>query len=167
LVVGLATASHNSGVTLRDFYPFAIDREILPVGVPTELEAEFRESEDAAGVKAFRAATTLLRSTLEKTLKANGYNETNLKLSIDAAAADGVITASRKRQMHEDVRRLGNDVVHDEWRPVDIEEFRLARLYVVWILEDFYADRPTVVAELIEAGRLASADRNADAAVER
>lgn len=139
---------------LIDFYPFTIDREVLPSGLPLDLESEFRESEDAASVRAFRAATTLLRSVLEKTLKANGYDEGNLKQSIDAAATDGVITASRKRQMHQDVRRLGNDIVHDDWRPVDVDEFRLARRYVVWVLEDFYADRPTVEAELIEAGRL-------------
>jgi hypothetical protein len=60
----------------------------------------------------------LLRSTLEKTLKANGYTKGNLKEKIEAAAADGVITAPRERRAHSEVRVLGNDVLHDEYRPV-------------------------------------------------
>jgi hypothetical protein len=40
---------------------------------------------------------------------------------------------------------------------VDQEEFELARTYVVWILEDLYADRLTVEAQLLAQGRLAPA----------
>jgi len=106
---------------------------------------------------AFRAATTLLRSALENTFKVGGYRERDLRASIDAAARDGLITAARRQHIHTDVRRLGNDIVHDEWRPVDQEEFELARTYVVWILEDLYADRLTVEAQLLAQGRLAPA----------
>lgn len=139
---------------LVTFYPKVISWEKLPESTPEELVAEVREAEQAAGVGALRAATTLLRSALEKALKANGYAARDLKASIDAAAADGVITSSRSRQVHDDVRRLGNDIVHDEWRLVDREEFDLALTYVVWVLEDFYADRATVESQLIERGRL-------------
>jgi hypothetical protein len=142
---------------LLDFYPRVISWEKLPEATPEQLMAEVREAEKAAGVGALRAATTLLRSALEKTLSANGYAERDLKTSIDAAASDGAITNARSRQVHDDVRRLGNDIVHDEWRVVDREEFDLALTYVVWILEDFYADRPTVEAQLVALGRLRAA----------
>ena len=133
---------------LYDFHPRSPSFEALPVDVPGNLTAEVREAEWAASVGAFRAATALLRSALEKTLKANGYTTGVLAQKIDDAAEDGIITASRKRQVHDDVRHLGNDVVHDEWRSVSIEEYELAHKYVTWILEDFYADRSTVVSAL-------------------
>lgn len=139
---------------LHDFHPHSPDFEALPQDAPMAVVAEVREAEWAASVGAFRAATALLRSALEKVLKSNGYVAGVLATKIDDAAADGIITASRKRQVHEDVRHLGNDVVHDEWRQVTLDEYELARKYVTWILEDFYADRPTVVSELKTAGRL-------------
>ncbi|MCU1490247.1 MAG: hypothetical protein JWM85_1652 [Acidimicrobiaceae bacterium] len=139
---------------LMSVHPQMPNIAVVPVDVPADLLAELREAEEVAGIGAFRAATALLRSTLEKTLKANGYTAGNLYNKIDAAAGDHVITAARKRQVHEDVRRIGNDVVHEDWRPVAEEEFAKAHDYVVWLLEDLYADRPTVVAELQTASRL-------------
>ena len=109
---------------------------------------------------AWRAAAALLRSTLEKTLKANGYRKTtdpklrDLYQLIEAAAADGILTETRRKKAQEDVRALGNDILHDEWREVAQEEFEVAHHYVQRILEDFYDDRPTVEATLKAKGRL-------------
>ena len=139
---------------LYDFHPRSPSFQTLPEEVPSDVLAEVREAEWAASVGAFRAATALLRSVLEKTLHANGYSAGVLAKKIEDAASDGIITASRRRQVHEDVRRLGNDVVHDEWHPVSIDEYELAHKYVTWILEDFYADRATVESELRAADRL-------------
>jgi hypothetical protein len=73
---------------------------------------------------------------------------------IDQAAVDGTITAARSKRAHEDIRVLGNDVLHDEWREVTEDEFNKAHHYAQRILEDFYDDRPAVEALLIEKGRL-------------
>jgi hypothetical protein len=99
----------------------------------------------------------LLRSTLEKTLRANGYEKGSLADRIDQAAADGAITAARSRRAHDDIRVLGNDVLHDEWREVTQDEFDQAHHYAQRILEDFYDDRPTVQALLISRGRIKGA----------
>ena len=96
----------------------------------------------------------MLRSTLEKTLLANGYEKGNLYKKIETAAADGTITAARSKRAHENIRVLGNDVLHDEWREVTEEEFDEAHHYAQRILEDFYDDRPTVEALLKEKGRM-------------
>jgi hypothetical protein len=53
------------------------------------------------GVEAWRGAAALLRSTLEKTLIAKGYErdgESNLYRKIEAAGADGVITSGRRQR---------------------------------------------------------------------
>ncbi len=150
----LMVDSLNGVDRLVDFYPWSIDRALVPVDVPEDLLNELREAEAAASIGACRAATALLRSALEKALKANGYTSGNLAEKIDAAAGDHVITEARKRQVHDDVRRLGNDIVHEDWRPGNVDEFVRAHEYLVWILEDFYADRPTVIAELKNAGRV-------------
>jgi hypothetical protein len=96
----------------------------------------------------------MLRSTLEKLLKVNGYNKGSLASKIDEAAADGVITESRKKKAHEDVRVLGNDILHDEWRAVTADEFSLAHHYVQRVIEDFYDDRSSVEAILISKNRI-------------
>jgi Domain of unknown function (DUF4145) len=145
---------------LESFYPSATTPAKLPVGVPNELVAETREAELCASVGAWRTAAALLRSTLEKTLKANGYRKTtdpklrDLYQLIEAAAADGILTETRRKKAQEDVRALGNDILHDEWREVAQEEFEVAHHYVQRILEDFYDDRPTVEATLKAKGRL-------------
>jgi Domain of unknown function (DUF4145) len=97
---------------------------------------------------------------LEKTLKANGYTRTNdpslrdLQKRIDAAAADGVISDARRKRAHEDIRSLGNDVLHDDWRDVIPEEVENAHRYTQRILEDLYDDRATVEALLIAKNRI-------------
>ena len=165
---GLAVVHHSgnignpaAGAThLESFYPFATVNVPLPASTPKELQAEFREAELCAAAGAHRAASALLRSTLEKTLKANGYTKGNdptlrdLQKRIDAAAADGIITDVRRKRAHDEIRALGNDVLHEEWQTVTPEEFDTAHHYTQRILEDFYDDRPTVEATLIAKKKL-------------
>lgn len=164
---GALAVLHNNGnlndpaaCYLESFYPFAGDALPLPPSTPKDLETEFREAELCASAGAYRGASTLLRSTLEKTLKANGYTKGNdptlkdLQKRIDAAADDGIITEVRRKRAHEDIRSLGNDVLHDDWREVTPEEFDAAHHYTQRILEDFYDDRPTVEATLTAKKRI-------------
>lgn len=155
---GLAKVYHDDADytrgTLGDFYPRTIDMLTMPHQVPLGVQSEFKEAELCASVRAWRAGSSLLRSTLEKTLDANGYDKGTLAARIDEAAADGAITAARSKRAHEDIRVLGNDVLHDDWREVTQDEFDLAHHYAQRILEDFYDDRPSVEALLISKGRL-------------
>jgi uncharacterized membrane protein YebE (DUF533 family) len=127
----------------------------MPNGTPAGISAEYREAELCASTGAWRGASALLRSALEKTLSENGYVGGPLAARIDAAAADGVITAARKQRAHDDVRVLGNDVLHDAWRVVTEEEYSAAHHYVQRIVEDFYDHRAEVEAALKAAGRMA------------
>jgi uncharacterized protein DUF4145 len=135
-------------------------RAPLPNLVPAEIQKEFREAEQCASFGANRAASALFPSVLEKTLKANGYTRSNdaslrdLQKRIDAAAADGVITDARRKKAHDDIRSLGNDVLHDDWREVTDEELEDAHRYTQRILEDLYDDRATVESILIAKGKL-------------
>jgi hypothetical protein len=145
---------------LQSFYPFSINTAPLPTTVPQDIQAEFREAEKCASLGANRGASALFRSVLEKTLKANGYTKGNdpslrdLQKRIDAAASDGVITQARQKRAHDDIRSLGNDVLHDDWRTVTDEEVEDSHRYTQRILEDLYDDRTTVEAMLIAKGRL-------------
>jgi Domain of unknown function (DUF4145) len=141
---------------LRSFYPEAKERLVLPKSVPEGIAKEFREGELCLEAGCLRAAAGMFRSVLDKTLRANGYKEnerTNLKLQIDMAADDGVITEARKKRAHEDVRVLGNDVLHDEWHEIPAEDVEAARHYMQRILEDLYDDRESVLALLRAAKR--------------
>lgn len=160
---GFACISDNGqslGAFLSDFYPYSIDSAMIPTSVPADIQTEFREAERCQGQRMNRAASALFRSVLEKTLKANGYTKGNdpalrdLQKRIDAAAADGVITQARQKKAHDDIRALGNDVLHDDWREVKDDEVEDAHRYMHRILEDFYDDRPTVEAILISKKRL-------------
>ncbi len=159
---GLATILDPTGRQLTgmlvEFYPTAIDRATLPATVPPSLSGDFREAETCASVGAWRGASALLRSVLEKTLIANGYTKGSLSARIDDAAADGVITAARQKRAHDEIRVLGNDVLHDEWREVTGDEFNAAHLYAQRILEDLYDSRSEVEQVLIKAGRLKEPD---------
>ncbi len=170
---GFAVVSDNGSsmdAYLDDFYPFSIDAANIPSGVPADVETEFREAEKCQALNMNRAASALFRSVLEKTLKSNGYTKgtdrtlTDLQKRIDAAAADGVITEARRKRAHDDIRVLGNDVLHDDWRMVADEEVEDAHRYMQRVLEDLYDDRPTVEAILIEKGRLPAPSAAADAA---
>ncbi|MFA6406290.1 MAG: DUF4145 domain-containing protein [Patescibacteria group bacterium] len=140
---------------LESFLPTSIEQLSLPgVSIPKGIVTEFREAELCFSVSAYRASSALFRSTLEKVLKVNGYTEGDLYGKINKAIEDGVITATRGKRAHDDVRVLGNDVLHDEWREVTAEEVEKAHGYVQRILEDLYDDRPTVEAQLIVKNRL-------------
>lgn len=152
--MSVVAQNSSADMELIDFFPRTLDTLIVPQAVPKDVLTEFRESELTASVGAWRAASAMLRSTLEKTLKHNGYLKGTLAAKIDEAAADGVITAARSKRAHEDIRVLGNDILHDAWRVVTQEEFDLAHKYAQRILEDLYDDRPSVVALLTEKSRL-------------
>jgi hypothetical protein len=126
------------------FYPASLDRAPLPAGIPDGVVAEYREAELCASVGVWRAASALLRSALEKTLSANGYANGTLATRIDEAARDGVITAARRQRAHDDIRVLGNDVLHDAWRIVTEQEYSDAHHYAQRIMEDFYDQRAQV-----------------------
>jgi len=141
---------------LLSFHPEANARQELPPAVPAGLEHEFREGERCMDARCWRAAAAMFRSVLDKALRASGYkvtDRTSLKQMIDLAAADGVITAARARRAHEDVRVLGNDVLHDEWRAVDAEDVSAAAGYTARLLHDLYDDRASVLLELAAAKR--------------
>jgi hypothetical protein len=149
---------------LLDFYPESRERLKLPASTPRGIVAEFREAELCMEAGCFRASAALFRSVLDKTLRANGYKterNKNLRDQIDEASADGVITAARKRRAHEELRVLGNDVLHDEWKEVKLEEVEPAHQYAQRILEDFYDDRATVLESLKVAGRTPVEDKKA------
>lgn len=135
--------------TLESFFPLSIDAVPVPSAVPLDIQLEFREAEKCASFGANRAASALFRSVLEKTLKSNGYTKINdpslrdLQKRIDAAATDGVITDARRKKAHDDIRSLGNDVLHDDWREVTDAEVEDAHRYTQRILEDFYDVRTT------------------------
>jgi hypothetical protein len=141
---------------LVDFFPFAQETAPLPAAAPDDITKEFREAELCAAVGANRAASALFRSALEKTLSANGYCSGNLKSLIDTAAGDGLITESRRARAHEDVRALGNDVLHEAWQAITREQVSLAHRFAQRIIEDFYDDRPTAEKVLLAKGRITS-----------
>jgi hypothetical protein len=154
---GLAeiACSQTVGVgKLLSFVPRAVDPVVLPEGVPEGIVSEFREAEACIASQTWRGASALFRSALEKTLRLNGYVKGSLADRIDAAAADNVITAARARRAHEDVRVLGNEVVHDDWRAVSEEEVEESHHYVQRVIEDLYDDRAEVEKVLKEKGRL-------------
>lgn len=151
--VAYSHSPEHDGILLG-FTPRAVDPSPLPASVPEGVVAEFREAEKCIASETWRAASALFRSALEKALRVNGYTKGSLADRIDAAAADTVITAARSRRAHEDVRVLGNEVVHDEWRAVTEEEVELAHHYVHRVIEDFYDDRAEVEKVLKEKGRL-------------
>ncbi|MGC1687040.1 MAG: DUF4145 domain-containing protein [Candidatus Acidiferrales bacterium] len=165
---------NSQNAVMVDFVPQAIEKASLPASVPEDIVKEFREAELDAAHGAYRSASAMLRSVLEKTLKKNGYEEVEIRDEqgnlvtdkdgnpkkssrlihrIDAAAEDRVITETRQKRAHENIRVLGNDVLHDDWREVKQEEFDEGHKYAQRVLEDFYDDRPTVEARLKTQGR--------------
>ena len=162
---GLARIHDNgqmAGAVLESFYPYPQDAAPLPGKVPTDIEAEFREAELCYSVGANRAASALFRSTVEKTLKANGYEDLaasgfdrmRLQAKIDKATEDGVITEALRNRAHDEIRVLGNDVLHDDWIKVEDEDVQAAHHYTQRILEAFYDHRASVKKILIDKGRI-------------
>jgi hypothetical protein len=160
---GLSTVPDGGSIQtarLESFFPVSVEHAPLPSRVPVDIVAEFREAERCLAFGAPRAGSALFRSVLEKVLRANGYTRSSdaslrdLQKRIDAAATDGVITDARRKKAHEEVRCLGNDVLHDDWRVVTDDEVKDARRYTQRVLEDLYDDRPTVEAILVAKQRI-------------
>jgi hypothetical protein len=142
---------------LLTFIPELGEPLALPDATPDDIRAEFREAERCIDAHCFRGAAALFRSVLDKVLRAHGYKAkrgTTLEQQVDAAHQDGIITESRKRRAHEEVRVLGNDVLHDEWRQLDREDVEPAHLFTQRIVEDFYNDPDLTQRQLREKGRL-------------
>lgn len=161
---GLATICDDGGwesACLLDFFPFSQEKLTLPAGIPEGIVKEFREAEMCASIKAYRAASAMLRSALEKVLKENGYEDLKnsgydkmkLQKKIDEAAADGIITESLKIRAHNELRVLGNDVMHDDWKEVTENDFLAAHKYTQRILEAFYDHRESVEGILLTKKR--------------
>jgi hypothetical protein len=147
------------------FMPESKQRLILPDAVPDGIKKEFREAEKCLENNTIRAAAGMFRSVLDKTLRANGYKTNkgeSLAQQIDLASDDGIITAARKRRAHEEIRVLGNDVLHDEWHEIPVEDVEAARHYTQRILEDFYDDRESVLQTLRDAGRVPDEDKKSE-----
>lgn len=150
------------GGQLVSFFPYSREVAKLPPDTPNDIVAEFREAELCTSFEAYRAASALFRSTLEKVLKANGYEQIgkkgfdvlSLQNKIDQAQQDGVLTEARRKRAHDDIRSLGNDVLHDDWREIAAEEVEAAHHYTQRIIEDFYDNRKEVEAVLIAKNRI-------------
>lgn len=146
---------------LRAFHPEAGASFTLPDGVPEGIVLEYYEAERCLVAGCKRAAAGMVRSVLDKTLRANGYkmkSGTTLEQQIDAAASDGIITGAMQRRVHEDIRVLGNDVLHDSWRLVSEDDVKEALRYAQRMLEAFYDDRPFVLNQLRAAGKVPHED---------
>ncbi|MEQ9617834.1 MAG: hypothetical protein RIG61_01510 [Deltaproteobacteria bacterium] len=65
----------NGPGTLETFYPRAVPHASLPTNIPDKIMNEFREAELCYSFEAWRAASALLRSTLEKTLKEKAHSD--------------------------------------------------------------------------------------------
>lgn len=137
-----------------NFFPYTPDFAPLPKSVPAGIAQEFREAELCASISAWRGASALIRSVLDKALADSGYAEGKLYTRIEQLAADGFITLPRKAKAHGEIRLLANDVLHEEWREVTEDEFNSARHYAQRILEDLYDDRPLIRQQLIEKKKI-------------
>lgn len=73
---------------MESFFPRSIASSPIPNGVPEGIVKGYREAELCASAEAYRAASALVRSTLEKTLKVNGYLKGSLQKKCDDAAED-------------------------------------------------------------------------------
>jgi len=153
---GVATVHFDNdfqGSMLESFWPTARPKMRLPDIIPNGVANEFREAESCMSVEAWRGAAALLRSTLEKVLHVNGFNESDLYKKIQAASEVGVITSARRQRAQDLVRVLGNDVLHQDWRIVTRQEVEASHHYVARIIEDLYDDRATVESILKASGR--------------
>src|SRR5262249_29707801 len=101
----LANQNFEKGF-LQEFFPVSMDHLRIPAAAPQGIQAEFIEAERCLATECWRAASALLRSTLEKILKDNGYSSGGLADKIDQAFKDGVLTDSRRKKAHEDIRAL-------------------------------------------------------------
>jgi hypothetical protein len=163
-VIQMFEAGGDYPTRIRELHlllPEARERLLVPDHVPEGIQNEFREAEECLEHGCYRASAAMFRSVLDKTMRANGYKtkRENLETQIDEAANDGVITQARRRRAHQDVRVLGNDVLHDDWQKLNEEDVEPAHRYIQRILEDLYDDRQSVLTLLRKVGRVPDEDR--------
>jgi hypothetical protein len=141
---------------MESFWPLAGITNPLPKETPGEIKKEYREAEKCYSVGAYRAASAMVRSVLEKTLKLNGYknDDSGLQKKIELAATEGVITSARAERAKEKIKILGDDVLHDQYRDVTSEEAGESLHYAQRILEDLYDERTHVEMVLHDKKRL-------------
>ncbi len=160
-----ALAKKDDYGCLYDFYPHEKNTLPLPIETPKDILSEFTSAENCASIGEYRPASAMLRSTLEKVLKANGYTKeitkevgvkNDLYNLIELASKDGIITESRKVRAQNEVRVLGNDILHEDWFAVTEEDYSRAHYYTQRVIEDLYDDRSMVVKTLQEKGRIKS-----------
>lgn len=155
----LAKIYCNSGLedgVIAELIPHSAEVAKLPSDTPSDIKAEFDEALKCFSAGAFRAASAMARSVLEKVLIANGYNERDLYHKIEAAALDGLLTDSRRKRAQDDVKSLGNDVLHDVWVLIPEADATKSLHYAQRIIEDFYDNRQEVIAVLTQKSRLNS-----------
>lgn len=152
---------HNSDGNYRDgtleyFYPFSSIKTPLPAQVPDDIKKEYREAELCASVGAHRGASVLLRSTLEKTLKLNGYKSSDMGLErkIALAAKEGLLTDTLAKKALDKAKVLGDDVLHQDYRIILADEVNDSLKYVARVIEEFYEEREEVEKILVVKGRL-------------
>jgi len=153
---------NNQTTFVAEFYPTTVQRYPLPRATPESLKFEFREAEKCLASNCNRAACAMLRSTLEKALKLNGYEDLNetgydsmgLKNKITKASKDGVIHVARIKRAETDIKVLGDEVVHRDWREISTDEAMMVLTYTSQIIQDLYQDRDTVEGLLKEKGRI-------------
>lgn len=128
--------------------PYRLD---LPAATEPNILKEFREAERCASIAAYRGACALLRSALEKSLKHFGLGRSgqNLSQRIERAVSLGAITRALGQRAHEEIRILGNDVVHDEWREISEGEWTVAHKYCQRVLEALFDD-PVLTGTVVQ-----------------
>lgn len=79
----------------------------------------------------------------------------NLQNKIDKATEEGVLTEALRSRAHDEIRVLGNDVLHDNWKTIPDEDVEAAHHYTQRILEAFYDHRQSVEKILVAKKRIA------------
>jgi len=138
---------------LVDFHPIAYERLSLPEGTPDDIVSEFRSAESCAGIREYRPAAAMLRSTIEKVLKKHGYGQQKLASKLKQLMEDRIITKPLAKQNQDIVRILGNDVLHGDWRDISSDEYEQAHKYTHRLIDAFYDDHESVIEELTALGR--------------
>jgi len=67
---------------LMNFHPKSEESLSIPKNTPKGIQSEFREAEKCYANDCFRASAGLIRSVLDKTMKANGYATNKEKIFI-------------------------------------------------------------------------------------
>ena len=151
------TTTEGGSLRILEFNPKAIDRIPLPRDVPFDIRNELEEAEVCMAAGAYRAASIMLRSLLERVFQDSGYTDAQgfrtLTSKIAAASDDQIIPATRLERAKTIIETLGDEVGHREWRAIAPEEVALSRHYCQRILEDMYDDRDIVERTLLAKER--------------